>query len=257
MIEARDFSPFGLGTWRMGGGSEPDYSKDELYEGIIRESLRKGINVIDTAEMYGGGHTEEIVGKAMGDFHREDIFLITKAWPSSYGDLRGAVERSLERLNTDYVDLYLLHWPDEKYDLKELIGQMIRLMEEKYTRYIGVSNFNLELLRKAQELSGGKIFSDQIEVNISNQRMFNEIREFCTSSHILPVAYSPLNRNRMPENTRIASKIQKSGLSVSEYSLIYTIAIGAYPIPKFSSIKHLDDLLGAINMYRNGKIRIF
>ncbi len=257
MIERSNFSPFGLGTWRMGGGSEPDRSKDREWVDIIDIAIKRGINVIDTAEMYGGGHTEELVGQAIASNDRNKLFLITKAWPSSYGKLNSSISMSLKRMNVDYIDLYLLHWPKDNYPIDRLIKELMVLKEEGLTRYVGVSNFDLDLLGKAYELSGQNIYANQVELNVSRQSQFNSIKDFCEKNGILTIAYSPLNRNKMPSNLKMQEKIRASGLSVSAYSLLYTIALGAYPIPKFSSIEHMEILLDAYDRYSKGKIRMF
>ncbi|MCL4344930.1 MAG: aldo/keto reductase [Candidatus Thermoplasmatota archaeon] len=257
MIEKKQFFPFGIGTWRMGGASQPDYSRDNQWVEIINRAIQGGINVIDTAEMYGAGHSEELVGRAVETNNRKNLFIITKAWPSSYGNLRDALNRSLRRMKTDYVDLYLLHWPDENHDLPELIKDLLDLKDDGLARYVGVSNFGLELLSLSYSLSSGQIYANQIELNVSRQSQFNEIREFSEEKGILPIAYSPLNRNRMPENHKMRDNIKKSGLSVSAYSLLYTISLGAYPVPKFSTVEHLEDLLSAYKKYEKGNVRMF
>ncbi|MGP6240040.1 aldo/keto reductase [Cuniculiplasma sp. SKW4] len=257
MIERDDFSPFGLGTWRMGGGSSPDHSKDREWVNIIDVAMKNGINVIDTAEMYGGGHAEELVGKALELNDRDKVFIITKAWPSSYGKLKNAINNSMKRMKIDYVDLYLLHWPDENYPIETLIKELMEIKDEGLARYVGVSNFQLDLLMEANELSGHNLYANQIELNVSKQSTFNEVREYCEENNILPIAYSPLNRNRMPDDIKLQERIKKSGLSVSSYSLLYTISLGAYPIPKFSTTEHLEALLEAYEQYSKGKIRMF
>ena len=255
-MKRTDFSEFGIGTWNIGGRGEPEYSHDAQNIESIRYAISKGINFFDTAEMYASGHSEELLGKALAEEERKRFFVTTKAWPSSFGNLENAIKNSLKRLNMDHVDLYLIHWPDEKYDHRTLINDMLKLRDEGYTENIGVSNYNLELLREAWELSGGQIFANQIEVNVEKVSAYNQIKEFCNENNIMVVAYTPLNKNRMPQNARMQNNIKKSGLNPAQYSLIYTMSIGAYPIPKAASKEHLDMLFRAVEMYRKGMVKI-
>ncbi len=255
-MKRTEFSEFGIGTWNLGGRGEPDYSHDAQNLESLRYAISRGVNFFDTAEMYASGHSEELLGKALQGEDRNRFFITTKAWPSSFGNLENAIKNSLKRLNMDHVDLYLLHWPDEKYDHRKLINDLLRLKDEGYTENIGVSNYDINLLKEAWELSGGQIFANQIEVNVEKVSAFNQIKEFCLENNIMVVAYTPLNKNRMPQNSRMQNNIRKSGLNPAQYSLIYTISIGAYPIPKAASIEHLDMLFSAVEMYRKGIVKI-
>ena len=103
----------GLGTWQMGGGRSRDYTRDDEMVALIRDAIEMGYTHIDTAELYGVGHCEELVGRAVQQFAREDIFLTTKVLAENlrHDDVLRALDGSLERLQTDYADLYLIHWP--------------------------------------------------------------------------------------------------------------------------------------------------
>jgi diketogulonate reductase-like aldo/keto reductase len=104
----------GLGTWNMGGRESPDYRDDERLIEAIRYAVELGMNHIDTAEMYAAGHAEELVGEAVKQFSRDEVFIATKVWPSNlrYEDVIRSCRRSLERLQLKYVDLYMVHWPN-------------------------------------------------------------------------------------------------------------------------------------------------
>ncbi len=106
----------GMGTWGMGGYEKPDYSHDDESVEALRYGLGLGINLIDTAEFYGTGHSEELVGEAIKDFERGEIFIISKVWPTNFGyeKAKRAARASARRLGT-YIDLYLLHWPGDSW----------------------------------------------------------------------------------------------------------------------------------------------
>ncbi len=256
-LERKNFSEIGLGTWKIGGTGSPDTSNDKEHIESIRYAMSRGINFFDTAEMYGMGHAEEILGNALKGNKRDNFFVTTKAWPSSFRNLETAIRNSLERLAMDFVDLYLIHWPDEKYNHETLIKDMLSLKEKGYTKHIGVSNYDLDLLKEAWDFSGGQIYANQIEVNVDKVKEFNSIRDFCKEKGIMIIAYTPLNRNHMPSSERMKKNVQNSGLTPAQYSLVYTLSLGTYPIPKATSKVHLDMLLDAVQMYREGKVKLF
>jgi diketogulonate reductase-like aldo/keto reductase len=144
----------GLGTWQYRGGIEP-----------LRTGITLGACFIDTAESYG---TEEIVGHAIHGI-RKDIFLATKVSPRHFRhtDIIAAAEASLKRLNTDYIDLYQLHWPNHTIPIEETMGAMEQLVDNGKVRFIGVSNFFERDLKNAQKaMSKHKIVSDQVRLNL-------------------------------------------------------------------------------------------
>ncbi|MGP6294559.1 aldo/keto reductase [Caldiplasma sukawensis] len=239
----------GFGTWRMGGGHDPDHSKDVEETNVMKYWLSKGINFIDTAEMYGGGHTEEMVSNAISEYERNKIFITSKVWPSNFKNVEKAIQGSLKRLKTDYVDLYLIHWPDDSVNHRDLIKQMVYIKEQGYARNIGVSNYDLKRLKEAWELSEGTIKANQIQINIEKTDTFNEIKSFCKTNGIEIIAYSPLNKNKMPSDPEISKKIKQSGLSPAIYSLLYTLDLGVYPIPKASTREHVDEIIAAVEKH--------
>jgi diketogulonate reductase-like aldo/keto reductase len=144
----------GLGTWQYRGGIEP-----------LRTGITLGAYFIDTAESYG---TEEVVGQAIHGI-RKDIFLATKVSPRHFrrADVIAAAEASLKQLNTDYIDLYQLHWPNHTIPIEETMGTMEQLVDSGKIRFIGVSNFFLHDLRNAQKaMSKHKIVSNQVRYSL-------------------------------------------------------------------------------------------
>src|SRR3990172_3256303 len=110
LFNGEKISVLGLGTWRMGGSLYPDYSQDDQVIGTIQAAIELGYTHIDTAEMYAAGHTEELVGKAILNFPRQSLFITTKIWHTnlSYEDIHPALQGSLRRLGTDYIDICLV-----------------------------------------------------------------------------------------------------------------------------------------------------
>lgn len=152
----------GFGTWEMGGRSQPNTLQDDKEIEAIRTAIDKGITHIDTAEKYGNGHSEEMIRQAIKDKERKKLFISSKVSPAHlrYDDVLHAAEKSLKRLNTGYLDMYLIHQYNPEISLSETMKAMNRLVDEKMVRYIGVSNFQVRQMREAQYYS-----SQQIAIN--------------------------------------------------------------------------------------------
>lgn len=169
-----------LGTWHYRGGVE-----------TLLAGLQLGINFIDTAEAYG---SEDIVGQAIRG-RRHDVFLATKALPRNFrrSDLIHAAEQSLKRLNTDYIDLYQLHWPNYTVPITETMAAMEELVAAGKIRFIGVSNFSIKDLHRAQRaLSKNKIVSNQVRYSIVDRTVEDGLLQYCESKQITILAFSPL-----------------------------------------------------------------
>lgn len=125
----------GLGTWRMGGEIRADYSRDKEYIEAIRYAIKRGIIHIDTAEAYGAGHAEELVGEVIKGCNRKKLFITTKVSPHhlSFKNILAACERSLKRLQTDYIDLYLIHWPNPIASMKNAMAAFDQLRADAVT----------------------------------------------------------------------------------------------------------------------------
>ncbi|MEM4096934.1 MAG: aldo/keto reductase, partial [Metallosphaera sp.] len=136
----KKISKIGFGTWKIGGGYwSADKTRDNYWVDLLRFVFEKGINVFDTAEMYGGGHTEELVGQALRDIDREEYVVITKVWNNhlSFDDVIKSATASLRRLNLKSVDLYLIHWPSPSVPLRETIRAMEKLVDDGLVNCIG------------------------------------------------------------------------------------------------------------------------
>ncbi len=127
----------GMGTFRMGGERSPDYSRDEEVIRVLRVGIDLGLNLIDTAERYAAGHCEELVGKAVKGI-RDRVFIITKVSPENlaHNDVLEAAERSLKRLGTDYIDLYMVHTPNPEVPAEQRVRAMEKLVEQGKVRFV-------------------------------------------------------------------------------------------------------------------------
>jgi diketogulonate reductase-like aldo/keto reductase len=190
----------GLGTWGIGGGMMPNYSADKQAIEAIRHAVKLGMNHIDTAEIYGGGHAEELVGEAIKEFARDDIFIASKVWHTNlrYDDVLRACERSLKRLQTSYIDLCYIHWPNPSIPLSETMRALERLYDEGKIRYIGVSNFSASLVEEARScLSHADIVADQVEYSLYERSIERDLMPYCLREGITIVAYSPLGQGKL------------------------------------------------------------
>lgn len=195
----------GLGTMGIGGYFTKDVSKDNFYIDIIRRSIDSGMTFIDTAEIYGAGHSERLIGETIYRYYRrEDVFIATKVSPEhlKYDDVIKSVENSCARLKTDYIDLYQIHWPNPIVPLKETLSAMKRLLNEEKVKHVGVCNFSLKELMVARNLSnelGFDIVSNQVEYNLFDRLIENDILPYCKDNNITIIAYSPLDNGKFKD----------------------------------------------------------
>lgn len=226
----------GFGTWRYTGGVEP-----------LRAVVERGYCFLDTAEIYG---TEEIVGEAMRGRRRE-VFLATKAAPQNFrrSDLIQAAENSLRRLGTDHIDLYQLHWPNLTIPLEETMGAMEELADSGKIRFIGVSNFDVGYLRRAQRsLSKHKIVSNQVRYSLIDRTIERKLLPYCRQNAITIIAFSPLGLDfqslKRADSAGVLTQVASSmGRTEAQVALNWLIAKdNVVAIPKASSVAHaLED----------------
>ena len=179
-----------FGCWEM-GGSQWEHTSDENNLRIIKTALDKGITAFDTAEGYGNGHSEEIVGKALKG-KRDRCFVATKVSPEHLRsrDIRASITASLKRLDTSYVDLYYIHWPNKDIPLEETMQEMSRLKKEGLIRAIGVSNFTLPLLKEA--LAIDRVEAVQNEWSLLHRTIEQDLESFCMEQQISIMSYSSI-----------------------------------------------------------------
>lgn len=257
-MEYREIAPgvevpvIGLGTWGMGGRRIEDHHWDEENITAIRMAVELGMTHIDTAEYYGAGHAEELVGEAIESFFREDLFITTKVWHANLHreDLINSMRGSLKRLNQDYVDLYLVHWPNPNISLKETMEAMEFCFQEGYTKNIGVSNFPYTLMREAQTyLKETRIIANQLEYSLMDQKPRTTHLPYMDGAGVTLISYSPLAKGRLAQKgnkvlDQIAEKYQKTPAQIALNWLITQENV--VTIPKSSNPIHLLEMQDAM-----------
>ena len=187
-----------MGTWMIGGGATRDPECDEdLAVESIRFGLNAGITCIDTAEMYAAGFTEQLIGRAIQRFSRKELQLISKVSPQNlrYSDVFKSVEISLKRLQTDYLDVYLVHKPNPDIPLEETMRAMRDLREQGLIGEIGVSNFGAATLHQAQKQLGFPIVLDQVHYNlVFREPEISGLLSYCQKNDVFVMAWRPLEK---------------------------------------------------------------
>lgn len=198
----------GFGTWKIGGGSTPNRAVDEKSLAALRYALELGYTHIDTAEMYASGHSEELVGQAVREsgMKREDVFITSKVIPSHlrYDDVLTACENSLRHLGMDYIDLYLIHWPNSVAKYEDTFKALNKLVREGKVKHLGVSNFDVKLLKQAQSLSETPIITNQVPFSLGDRSYIkNGMLAYCQQNEILLTAYSPVEEGNLRSNKTV------------------------------------------------------
>ncbi|MEM9783458.1 MAG: aldo/keto reductase [Pseudomonadota bacterium] len=234
----------GLGTWRM--GEDPGAERDEIA--AIRRAVERGITHIDTAEMYGEGDCEALLGRAIQGLARERLFIVSKVYPwnASAEGMAEACAASLRRLGTDYLDLYLLHWPGA-IAFEQTLEGAAQLKAEGRIRAFGVSNVDASMVA-ALARSG---LDDAVE---ANQVMYNPARRgievdllpLMAERGIAAVAYTPLEPDRLRRNRGFVALAADLGLAPPVLALAWHLTRAqAVPIPKAGRVAHVDALVEA------------
>jgi len=240
----------GLGTWKIGGSMTPDHSQDDLAIKALRHGISLGMWLIDTAEIYGGGHAEELVGEAIKIFNREKIFIVTKVWETNlrYDDVLKAAKRSLKRLKTNYIDLYLIHWPNPRIPLSETMKAMEKLVSDGLVRYIGVSNFSVKLMEEARSyLSKEDIVVNQVKYNVYDRSVERDILPYCQKEGITLMAYTPLAKGSVSTDKTLIEIGRKYGKTAAQVALNWLISKDmVIAIPKAVRIEHIEENAGAM-----------
>jgi diketogulonate reductase-like aldo/keto reductase len=245
----------GMGTWNIEGRT-----RDAEQRGIeaLRLGLDLGMKHIDTAEMYGNGRSEELVAEAVAG-RREQVFLVSKVMPSnaSYEGTLKACERSLKRLNTDFLDLYLIHWPSSEYPIKETMRAMEKLADEGMIKFIGVSNFDLEQLREAQQaLKKYRIACNQVLYHLAYRDIERDLLPYCTESEIAIVGYSPFGHGNFPSPQSKGGKVlaeiaKRHSSTVRQVALNFLTRHPAlFTIPKAGNPDHIKEISAAVGNWR-------
>jgi diketogulonate reductase-like aldo/keto reductase len=184
----------GVGVWRYGGGVEP-----------LRKAIELGASLIDTAEAYG---SEDVVGQAVKSI-RDQVFIATKVSGNHlhHDEVLKSAEASLRRLDTSYIDLYQIHWPNSVVPIEETMRAMETLVDRGLVKYIGVSNFSTDELREAQAaMSKYPIVSNQVLYNLNRRQIEEDLMPFCRANQITIIAYTPLDSGQLAKSSAHSSR---------------------------------------------------
>ncbi len=245
----------GLGTWAMGGPWQFGWGPQDDGDAVaaILAALEQGINWIDTAPIYGCGHSEELVGKALKQT-KQKPFIATKCsllWNEKREkvsclkakSIRKECEASLKRLGIDTIDLYQMHWPEPDEDVEEGWEEMARLAEEGKVRYIGASNFNIEQLERVRKIA--PVASLQPPYSMLRHEVEDELLGYCAGNNIGVVVYSPMQRGLL---TGKFNQERLAGLPLDDHRR----RMPEFQEPQFSATLQLVDQLRPIAK-RNGR----
>ena len=236
-------SAIGLGTWAI-----RDYKKAlDVYV----YALTHGIDNIDTAEMYDSGRAEEFVGEVIKRVGRENVFITTKMLPDhlvSKERVLKAARASLERLGVEYVDLYLIHWPNPSISIEKQVSNFEIVYLEGLARYIGVSNFDLEELEQAiHATKKAEIVVNQVHYSVLNKSVEKELLPYCIKQGITIQAYTPLEKGKVAEIPVLREIGEKYGKTPIQVALNYLISRPrVVAIPKTEDREHLEEILGSM-----------
>jgi diketogulonate reductase-like aldo/keto reductase len=228
----------GQGTWHMG---ERRAARAQEVR-ALRHGLDLGLGLIDTAEMYGEGGAERVVGEAMAG-RRDEVFVVSKVYPhhASFDGAIRACERSLARLGTDRIDLYLLHWRGGQ-PLAETVRAFEQLRADGKLRHWGVSNFDVgDLEELATVANGGRCATDQVLYNVAQRGAESAVLPWCRARGMPLMAYCPVEQGRLPARGALAQVARRHGVDVFAVALAWLLAApDVIAIPKASTPAHVD-----------------
>ena len=228
----------GQGTWGMG----EDARRRSVEAAALRHGLDLGLTLIDTAEMYGEGGAEEVVGEAVRG-RRDGVFLVSKVYPHN-ASARGTIaacERSLKRLGTDRIDLYLLHWRGA-YPLAETVAAFERLQRDGKIRHWGVSNLDADEMEElAAEPGGAACAANQVLYNPQRRGIEWDLLPWCREHGVPVMAYSPIEQGRLPTGGALGEIARAHGCSAFQVALAWVLAQpGVLAIPKAARPEHVE-----------------
>lgn len=235
---------FGLGSWNLGDARAA--RAEEIA--TLRLGLDLGVRLIDTAEMYGEGRAEELIAEAIAG-RRDEVFLVSKVYPHN-ASAKGAIaacERSLKRLNTDRIDLYLLHWRGA-VPLAETLQAFMRLKQAGKIRHYGVSNLDLADMEELWRLpGGGAVATNQLLYNLGRRGIEWDLLPWLRQRRVPIMAYSPLEQARLMQDRGLAGFAKRQGMTPAQAALAWLLAReDVIVIPKTGSRARLKENLGAL-----------
>jgi diketogulonate reductase-like aldo/keto reductase len=236
----------GQGTWHLGVGRHP--AQEEIA--ALRLGLSLGMTVVDTAEMYGDGASERLVGRALAG-RRDSAFLVSKVLPH-HATRRGAIdacERSLRRLDTDHLDLYLLHWRGQ-VPLEETVEAFDALLAAGWIRHWGVSNFDVGDMAELLRVRGGTgVDCDQVLFNLAHRSIESALMPWCRSIGVPVMAYSPIEHGRLALPPVVARIAARHGATAAQVALAWVLLHdGVSAIPEAGTREHVAENRAALDV---------
>ncbi|PTB17154.1 aldo/keto reductase [Trinickia symbiotica] len=235
----------GQGTWEM--GERKALRAAEIA--ALREGVELGLTVIDTAEMYGDGATETLLGEALAGL-RDDVFLVSKVYPhnASRRGVTASCEASLKRLKTDRLDLYLLHWPGS-IPLEETVEGFEALRRAGKIRHWGVSNFDVEEMEALFGAGGSACAANQILYNVARRGPEHDLLPWMRARRMPAMAYSPIDHMRLPAHSVLDEIGAARGVTPVCIALSWVLAqSGICAIPKAGSVEHVRENRRALDI---------
>lgn len=228
-IRGLQIPKIGFGTWRIGGNDYPDRATDSKSLAALNSALELGYTHFDTAEEYASGHAEELIGQAVrgSGVRRENLFITSKVRPEHlhYKNVLKSFEASLHRLGMDYIDLYLIHWPNPNIPLEESFRALNQLARAGKIRHLGVSNFKLRRLKEAQAESETPLLANQVPYRLSNRAYArNGVLEYCQQHDILLTAYRPIKFRNLKVNETLKRIARAHSATSFQIALAWLIA---------------------------------
>ena len=241
----------GLGTWGLGGFYQRDYSSDDARDiSVIQSAIAAGVTHIDVAEIYAEGHTETLVGQAIKNFDRSKLIITSKVHPDHFTAraLIEACEGSLERLQIEYLDLYLLHAPNQFVPIAETMTGLAKVVAKGYVKHIGVSNFSKEDLAEAQKAGAIPLVNNQINYSLEARGWEDDgTIAYCEKEGILVTAYRPLGQGKILSQPLLQSIASKYGKTPAQVAINWLIMKpGVVTLVKCATAEHLQENFGAI-----------
>jgi diketogulonate reductase-like aldo/keto reductase len=241
----------GYGTSGIVGVLSAVFSQDARALAALRAALDLGCTHFDTAEMYAAGHAEELLGRAVRDagLDRAGLLITSKVQPMhlTAGGVLKACEGSLRRLGMDYIDLYLIHWPNPALPLKGTFQALNQLVHNGKVRHVGVSNFGRNLLKQAQSLSETPIVTDQVPYSVHHRSYVkNGVLEYCQQEGILLTAYTPVERGHLRVSDTLRNIAEAHGSSPYQVALAWLVnQPNVITIPMSLDATHIAENLAA------------
>ena len=231
----------GMGTWEIGDAHNEGRASETK---ALRRGIELGMSMIDTAEMYGYGNAEKLVGQATKGM-RDKVFIISKVSPEHHGyeDVLSSCEASIRRLAVEHIDLYLLHWPSRQIPIEETMKAMEDLVSRGKIRYIGVSNFSVAQTTKAREaLPRSEVVCNEVRYSLTHRAIESELLPFCEREKLTVIAYSPLDTGKVPAGRIQQALLDKYGMTPAQLMLNWvTYKESVVAIPKASTLEHIEE----------------